>query len=313
MIENGFSLEQQPLVSIIMPVYNTEQYLAETVASVLDQTYTNWELLLINDGSTDNSADVAKSFLGDARITYLEHPNSRAAFTRNRGIMASRGDLIAFLDSDDVWDREKLAIQISQLQQHPEAGVAYTQREVVDAQGVPIPFGYRPKLYSGNVLNELYVDSFICTSSAIVRKAVFQKVGLFNDQYRVSEDWDFWLRAASCFPFIHNDKMLVKYRVHGTQVSRNLAVRIAEVWEIRKNLEPFCGTQISTVARRRAKALHFSHKAYRAEGVESLGYVLKNYLTALAWYPFDLFSLRGMLRVVAPTSLYRLCRRLRNT
>lgn len=311
MNNNRPDMGSQPLVSIIMPIYNTAAYLAESVESILNQTYPVWELFLINDGSTDGSDVVARQFLADPRITYLEHENSRAAFTRNRGFKVCRGEFIAFLDSDDIWHSEKLEKQLRMFAEHPEAGVVYAQRDVVDSEGKPMANGYRPQLHSGFVLNELYVDSFICMSSAMMRRKVVDEVGVFDETCRVSEDWDFWLRVACRFTFQHSDELLVKYRIHGTQVSRSLDVRIKEVWETRERLEKTSGHLISPVARRRAKALHFSHKAYRNEAVAGKAVVLADYLRALRHYPQDRFSWRGVARVLLPDFLAELYRKVR--
>lgn len=300
----------QPLVSIVMPVYNTERYLPEAVRSVLAQTFQNWELLVLNDESPGDARGVMDEF-DDPRIRFLEHKNGGPAFTRNRGMQESRGDFIAFLDSDDVWLPEKLDKQLDLFRRNPDAGVVYSQRETIDEQGRVLR-GYKPRLHSGMILDHLYVDNFVCMSSAIMKRAVFEKVGLIDERLRMSEDFDYWLRVACFFSFAPLDEALVRYRVHTAQVSTKTDYRIKTVWEIRERFEREFGQYVGFRARRRAKALHYSHKAYRNESLAPRGAVLADYLRALLWYPPDRFSWRGVLRLLTPRLLVRLYRRLRN-
>lgn len=300
----------QPLVSIVMPIYNTERYLPEAVRSVLAQTYQNWELLVLNDESPGDARSVMAGF-DDPRIRFLEHKNGGPAFTRNRGIQESRGEFIAFLDSDDVWLPEKLDKQLALFRRNPDVGVVYSQRETIDEQGCVLQ-GYKPQLHSGMILDRLYVDNFVCMSSAIMKRAVFEKVGLIDERLRMSEDFDYWLRVACFFSFAPLDEALVRYRVHTAQVSKNTDYRIKTVWEIRDRFDREFGQYVGFWARRRAKALHFSHKAYRNESIAPRGEVLANYLRALLWYPPDRFSWRGVLRMLTPRLLVRFYRRLRN-
>lgn len=290
-----------PLVSIVMPVYNTERYLPEAVASVLAQTYTNWELLVLNDESPGDARGVIAGF-DDPRIRFLEHKNGGPAFTRNRGMRESRGEYIAFLDSDDMWTADKLLKQVPVFTRDPAVGVVYSQRETIDENGRVLA-GFRPRLYAGKILDRLYVDNFVCMSSAVMRRAVLEKVGYLDERLRMSEDFDYWLRVACFFPFAFVDEPLVRYRVHGAQVSKQTETRIKTVWEIRERFDREFGEHVGFWARRRAKALHFSHKAYRGEAAGPRARILADYLRALCWYPLDRFSWRGVARVLTPRAL----------
>lgn len=300
----------QPLVSIVMPVYNTERYLPEAVRSVLAQTFQNWELLVLSDESPGDARSVMAGF-DDPRIRFLEHKNGGPAFTRNRGMRESRGEFIAFLDSDDVWLPEKLDKQLALFQQNPDAGVVYSQRETIDEQG-RILEGYKPTLYAGKILDRLYVDNFVCMSSAVMRREVMDKVGLIDERLRMSEDFDYWLRVACFFQFAYVDEPLVKYRLHSSQVSTRTDYRIKTVWEIRERFDREFGQHVGFWARRRAKALHFSHKAFRNEQASGRIMVLADYLRALRWYPLDGFSWRGIGRLLLPATLATLYRRMRD-
>jgi len=292
-----------------MPVYNTERYLPEAVESVIAQTYENWELFVLSDESPGDARTVMAGF-DDPRIRFLEHKNGGPAFTRNRGMQESHGEYIAFLDSDDAWVADKLEKQLTVLERDVSVGVVYSQRETIDENGKVLVAGYRPRLYAGWILDRLYVDNFVCMSSAIMRRSVLDKVGSLDEDLRMSEDFDYWLRVACFFPFAFVDEPLVRYRVHGGQVSQKTDMRIKTVWEIRERFDRQFGRHVGFCARRRAKALHFSHKAYRDEQAGARVAVLPNYLRALGWYPFDEFSWRGVARVTMPDALARMCRRM---
>jgi len=299
----------QPLVSIVMPVYDTERYLPAAVKSVLSQSYANWELLVICDESPGDTRSAMASFI-DPRIRFMEHRNGGPAYTRNQGMRESRGDLIAFLDSDDLWAADKLAKQVTLFESDPAVGVVYSQRKTIDENGNCID-GFRPRLYSGWILDRLYVDNFVCMSSVVMRRAVLVKVGFLDERLRMSEDFDYWLRAACFFPFAFVDEPLVSYRIHGDQVSRQTEVRIKTVWEIRERFDRNYGKYVGYWARRRAKALHFSHKAYRGEASMPRARIMADYLRALNWYPLDGFSWRGMARVAAPRMVVQWYRKMR--
>ncbi|MFP5221217.1 MAG: glycosyltransferase family 2 protein [Acidobacteriota bacterium] len=299
-----------PVVSIIMPVYNTEKYLAGAIRSALAQTFEDFELLVVDDESPGNPEVIVAGF-DDPRIRFVRHQNGGPAFTRNQGVRLSRGQYVAFLDSDDEWAPEKLARQVALLESRPDVGVVYSQRDTIDESG-RLTRGFRPKLHEGFILNELYVDNFICMSSVILRREVFDQCGYIDESLRMSEDFDFWLRVACKYAFAVVQDPLVRYRTHGGQVSRNTEWRIRVVWEIRRNFDGKHGHLVSRKARMRARALYHSGHGFRAElGGAGAGQVVPHYLRALANYPLDTFSYRGLARCVAGRRVMDLYRRLK--
>ncbi len=298
-----------PLVSVIMPIYGTERYLESAMQSVLDQTCQDIELILLNDSSPGDPLPIIHGFKDD-RIRYLEHENNGPSFTRNRGIRESRGLYVAFLDSDDEWLPNKLERQLAVLEEEPWVDVVYSQRLTIDEKGDPVT-GYAPRLFSGNILNELYVDNFVCMSSSILRRQVFRKVGLLDESLRMSEDFDFWLRVACEHRFWAIEEPLVRYRVHSEQVSGQVDYRVQTVWQIRERFDREFGSLVSWKARQRAKALHFSRKAYRLEGSGELNLTsMRGYLRALSQWPLDGFSYRGLARQLLPAAWVGLIRRI---
>ncbi|HCU65321.1 MAG TPA: glycosyl transferase family 2 [Rheinheimera sp.] len=190
-----------PKVSVVMPCYNNAAYVRQAVDSVLQQDYPNIELIVVDDGSTDNSLEVLASY-GD-RIRVIVQPNQGPAAARNNGIRHATGDYIAFLDSDDLWLPGKLSAQLEFLQTNPDFIACFCSWSVWD--GNEIPAFNQPtaeqrlelqKDKSGWLYLPLLDDSVIHTISVVIKKQIMDSVGFFNEDYRVGEDHDYWLRLS---------------------------------------------------------------------------------------------------------------------
>lgn len=210
-----------PLVSVIVPVYNAENFIAETVRSVIDQSYKNWELWLVDDGSTDCSAQVIDSFVKtDARIKYIYKENGGQASARNLGIENSSGQYIAFLDSDDIWHPEKLEAQIGQMLSDPEIDLCYTAGRIFEtstADSVPYPKWIYGKNSGREWTVELFQRCGLINSSVIFKRELVADGTRLDeaDEQRGTEDWALWLAfAVGGKTFFGLDRELVFYRDH---------------------------------------------------------------------------------------------------
>jgi len=187
-------MKNQPLVSVIIPTYNKSQYLREAIKSVLNQTYKNIEVIVVDDGSTDNTKEIVESF-NDSRIIYIFQENKGPAIARNTGIKKAQGEYIAFLDSDDLWLKEKLEKQVDFMEKNSEIGLLGTGCYEVTDKGKIIGkkiFPIKNKILQKDLIK---YNSFI-QSSVMIRKEVFDKVGLYDKSFRESEDYELWLRIA---------------------------------------------------------------------------------------------------------------------
>ena len=203
----------QDLVSIIIPAYNSERYIGETIQSILSQTYQNYEIIVVDDGSTDNTVEVVKS-IDDKRVKYIYQKNASQAVARNTGISNSKGKFIAFLDNDDLWHPDKLEMQL-RLFDNKETGLVYTKIEDIDRDGKSIKSRKSPNYYRGDVFIKLLEQNFIAVSSVMVRVELIKINNLyFRTGRQGSEDWDLWLRLARITKFDYVPKELVKYRVY---------------------------------------------------------------------------------------------------
>jgi glycosyltransferase involved in cell wall biosynthesis len=207
-----------PKVSVIIPTYNRLHMVKEAIDSVLAQEFEDLELIVVDDGSTDRTADEVKEYGGRVKLlAYSENRGVSAA--RNRGILKAKGKYIAFLDSDDLWVKNKLKIQTDFLDGNPQYPLCYTD-EIWIRRGKRVNPRIKHSKYSGWIFEKCLPLCLISPSSAMMRKIVFRKVGLFDEALPVCEDYDLWLRITSRFPvFFIPKKLIIKRGGHPDQLS----------------------------------------------------------------------------------------------
>jgi glycosyltransferase involved in cell wall biosynthesis len=217
-------IENKPAVSIIIPTYNRSQLIVRAVKSVLNQTYQDFELIIVDDASTDNTEEVINSF-NDKRIRYIRHEKNKGeAAARNTGIKTAGCNYIAYQDSDDEWLPEKLAKQMKLLENaSPEVGVIYTGFwKTENHRRTYIPFSWvRQK--NGDIHKELLKGNFIGSPVALIKKECFDKVGLFDERLRNLVDWEMWLRISKRYHFRCVDEPLAIAHYDSDNISDNPA------------------------------------------------------------------------------------------
>lgn len=223
------------LVSIIIPVYNAEKFIAETIESVLDQTYTNWELLLVNDCSSDNSVNVIQKYLKDDRIRLINNMyNSKAALSRNNGILASHGRYICFLDADDKWDTQKLEKQLS-LMKEKNCAFSFTGYEF--ANDKCIPNGKKVFVPERIIYKEALKNTIIWTSTVMFDMEKLSKDDVFMPNVK-SEDTACWwsiLKKVDCAYGLN--EVLSYYRRTSGTLSSNKVEAVKRIWNLYRNVE----------------------------------------------------------------------------
>jgi glycosyltransferase involved in cell wall biosynthesis len=213
-------------VSVIIPTYNRGPYIAEAIRSVLGQTYPRVEIIVADDGSTDDTRELVAQF--GQGVTYLQLPHrGQPAATRNAGLRATEGEYVAFLDSDDLFLPDKLALQVAALEPHPEAGLAYSNGYFFrdDPQvpigraldGLPTP--------TGDALPDLLRGNFLTSPVVLVRRACLEVAGFFDEDPAlfIAEDYELWLRLSAHFPFVYVLGDVAAIRRHGESISRDVA------------------------------------------------------------------------------------------
>lgn len=204
-----------PKLSIIIPTYNRAQYLREAIDSVLSQTYRDFEIIVVDDGSTDNTKEVAKKWELLDKVKYFYQENKGPAAARNRGIKEAMGDYIAFLDADDLWLPEKLEKQVEYLKERPDVSLVASEFEIIDEVGHSNGYSQRRKKIpvDGFILKYIF-QHYLLLSTIMVKKDTFKTVGLFNEELINAEDTDILLRIAKHFKIGLLDEYLVKHREH---------------------------------------------------------------------------------------------------
>jgi serine acetyltransferase/glycosyltransferase involved in cell wall biosynthesis len=208
-----------PRVSVIVPAYNSMKYLPETLESILQQTFQDFEVLIINDGSSDNIVEWF-SQIEDPRVKLISQTNKGLSSARNTGIANSQGEYIALLDSDDTWEKTKLEKQVNYLDQNPSVDVVHTWIKLIDEKGKST--GRILKSYAqGNIFREIIQQNVIACLSVIARRCCFESVRGFDENLRSLEDWDIWIRIAKDYKFAVIPESLANYRQIPTSLSKN--------------------------------------------------------------------------------------------
>jgi glycosyltransferase involved in cell wall biosynthesis len=210
-------------ISVVIPAYNSARYIRETLESVLAQTYPPLEIIVVDDGSTDETSAIVQSFASRVRLLQQEHQGVSEA--RNFGIQQAKGDYIAFIDSDDLWLPEKLALQAACIIEKQVVWVSCFADYLNDSDG-RILYNYRRKLYEGDVLEKLFLKTFIRSPTPLVKRTVFEEVGYFNEDFetRATEDTDMWLRIAAIYPLGVVRQVLAFVRLHPASTTSRQSV-----------------------------------------------------------------------------------------
>lgn len=221
------------MISVIIPVFNCEKYVSEAVESVLLQTYQDFEVIVVNDGSTDNTEEVLKAYFD--RIIYIYQENKGIAAARNTGIRASKGKYLAFLDSDDIWEKDKLDGQVIFLNTNKEFDLVYEDYIPFNDKGLIRDHFSILKDFprpSGNIFKPLILSTLFPTSTVIVKRDVLDDLGIFDESFKMGEDYELWLRIAGKYNIGYLKQRLVRVRYHQKSITKVTKV-FEKPWEIR--------------------------------------------------------------------------------
>ena len=252
-------------ISIILPTYNREKYLEKAIKSVLCQTYKNYDLIIIDDGSTDNTDKVIKRYINNPKIIFIKQSNKGAAAARNAGIKICSGDYIAFIDSDDIWKKRKLEYQLKIFDMLPDIGLVCSDfssfvnnrfekshlksyfsmfddynldfNDIFSFKKNIIFEKERKKIniFYGDIYEKLLFGNFIPTSTCLIKKEILNKVGLFNEKYKTLEDYDLWLKVTknSKIAFVEYPTMIYYYnkiQLSGHKFKETLFLNLIDIF-----------------------------------------------------------------------------------
>jgi glycosyltransferase involved in cell wall biosynthesis len=247
-------------VSVIVPVYNGEKYIREAIDSILNQSYKDFEVIVIDDGSIDNTLSIVKEC--DGKIRWKSQENKGQASAINEGIKMVKGEYVAYLDADDVCMPQRLEIQVKYLDEHPGVGLVYSGLCQVNSIG-KIQRTIKAVPYDHFVL--LQTD-YIARSTVLHRKKCLDEVGLFDESITGDDDWDMWIRISEKFRVGYIAEPLVKYRVHGENISLRRPKRLA--------YRRYTKVRILEKAYERKKSSWLKIRMLRARAESKIGQVL---------------------------------------
>jgi glycosyltransferase involved in cell wall biosynthesis len=226
---------KNPLVSVIIPTYNRGWIIREAIDSVLEQDFIDFELIVVDDGSTDDTADILKTFGRD--INVIRQSNQGVSAARNRGIAASSGQLIAFLDSDDLWLSHKLAVQVEFFTSQPDAMICQTQEQWV-RNGVRVNLQKRHHKFSGMIFERSLELCLVSPSAVMIKKRLLDEVGRFDERLPACEDYDLWLRISCRYPvYLIDTPLIIKRGGHADQLSKAAGLDKFRIQSLKKILE----------------------------------------------------------------------------
>ena len=284
-------------VSVVIPSYNRAHYLPRAVASVMAQTAPVDEIIIVDDGSTDDTESVVRGLEGPIR--YFRKPNGGAASARNLGIREARGPLIALLDTDDVWLPEKNARLVDVLETRPEVVLAHSAAAIIGPDGRPTGAIWGKPAYDGWVRKKLLFANGVNASSVLVRKGVLEAVGGYDEGFPLLENWELWLRVSRHGEFAYVAEPLVQYRIHDGNSIRDLE-RVERAFErfVDKHLNAE-SSQIPPALRRRILAHHQRAMADALTGRKDYAGARRAFLRSLMNHPLQPAVLYRLFRVAS--------------
>jgi glycosyltransferase involved in cell wall biosynthesis len=203
----------------VIASYNYGRYLSHTLDSVLAQTRQPDEIIVVDDGSSDNTREVVAPYIERGQIKYVYQENAGVSAAKQRAVEESSGELLAFLDADDMWEKTKLEKQLP-LFENEKVGGVFSKRFIIDENGVRSTFQH-PPFYRGNILNHIFAYNFIAFSSTVVRRSIFEQAGGYDFTLSTGEDYDLWIRMAALCEFDYVDEPLIYYRRGHSNLTSN--------------------------------------------------------------------------------------------
>lgn len=289
-----------PMVDVIVPAYNAARYLSVAIESVRAQTFEDWRIVLVNDGSTDDTAAIASRYAGQlgAKLKYVEQPNQGLPAARNAAIRNSSAEYLALLDADDVWLPQRLEASLQCFENRPAVGLSYGFIAWIDAQGKILrTFAERQKHGEGKIAPYIYMRSvhLPCPTITFRRKCV-EEVGLFDESLRATEDRDLWLRIALRYEVALVPSLLAHYRTSAGSMSSD-PERMLQA-QLRFIGKHYGAAGCGRMARRIALSRSYQQYAEALGSRRRMGSALWSCLRAVALYPADLSAARTAASVV---------------
>jgi len=287
----------QPLISIIVPTYNRGSFISECIESVLNQSYTDWEMIIIDDGSTDSTKEIINTYLSEPRIQYHYQENKGQSSARKKAIYLAKGKYLAFLDSDNIWLNQRLEFGLKAIQRNENIDLTYGDIIEIDENSTEVPM-VNMKRFSGKVSSQLVKDNFITMNTVLVKKSVVIKVKAFREEIKRADDYDMWLRLSAEHNFLYIPKVMVKYRVMDDQISSNKEGRFIANKEIVEHFYKIFPNVLTTKEKKQGWSSFYLRKAYYEMSVKNYNLAFKDLLKVMSFEPLRLTLWRSLLKLL---------------
>ena len=285
------------LVSVIIATYNRRDFIVDAIESVIAQSYKDWELIIIDDGSTDDTKDIIEKHLESEKISYYYQNNQKQASALNTGLKYAHGDWIAFLDSDNKWLSDRLELGINCILSNPDMGLIYGDIYTINEAGVRVS-EKNMKRYTGNVTARLLFDNFISFNTTLIRKDILEKIGGFNADLDRAPDYDCWLRASTITKFLYISEYLAEYRVMDNQISSDKTSRFDNNEKTLKRFLYNYPNAVTMMEKKKGLSAFYLRKAYYLKANGSFLLSISTLTKSLGEYPFWLRPWKFLLRLL---------------
>lgn len=292
-------MDKKGLVSIVIPCYNQAHFLSKAIESILNQTYQNFEIIVVNDGSTDETSQIAKSY---SNIQLIEQENQGLAKSRNNGLANCKGEFVVFFDADDKLLPKALEIGVSALKNRPDCVFVsgFCQRISYEGDYLPTP---QPNIDESDYYRALLRTNFIwAPSNAMYRRNIFEKTSAFNTELSPAADYEIYLRIARLFPIYHHSHIITEYRQHQTSMSKKFDLMLKNVLAVLEMQREFVKGNKSY-----QEALKFSIYSYKNYYLEGVCYQAVSLIKKGGWLKG---IKQGLILLYYPTILPKLFIRL---
>lgn len=288
-----------PLISVIIATYNREAFVAEAIDSVLAQTWPNFEILVVDDGSTDDTQSVLARYRDDPRITLIYQENQKRAAAFNNALQYAKGEFIGILDSDNRWLPHRLAREMEVFEAHPEVDIVYANNITIDEKGRETT-RMTMRRYSGYITRELWRDNCVSINTTLVRRKCFDEMGGMDPSCKRSDDYELWLRFSTRYRFLHIPEYVAEYRVMTDQLSTDKRARFAAGERILSNFQKRYPNAMTEAEFRQGWAAFYTRKARYFASVGDRREAVSAIAKALRYRPLSTITWRGLARVILP-------------
>lgn len=288
-----------PVVSVVTPTYNRAGFLPTAVSSVLAQTMHDIELIIVDDGSVDDTRTVLEPFLTDHRIRYFYQENQGQSRARNFALEKANGEFVAFLDSDDAWSPEKLEKQLAIFQSDPGIDVVHGDEAIIDEHGDVVSLD-NMKRHSGRITRQLLADNSVSITTALVKRRCFEEMGGFDASLEVADDYELWLRFSARYWFHYEPGIVACYRVMADQISTDKRRRFSANERIINEFLARYGHCLSRRDRCWGLARFYARKARYFAAMGERRVALGSIGRALGFAPMSRVAWSGFYRVLNP-------------